>query len=129
PGGAQQECPSRQRAPQRVRRYGGRPQPTEIPRLPRFASTRTLVRFPERPCGFVTGSRTLGGSSPLRLVSKGTGALPGLARPGRAMKEQLLRRPKRDLNLDRHAGWCREAEDLAGAVVARDRRVQVCVPS
>src|SRR5438876_5335057 len=72
--------------------------------------------------GFVTGSRK-GESSPLLLVSKSAGSLPGLASPGRAMKEQLLRRPERDLNLDGHAGWRREAQNLAGAVVTRDRRV------
>ena len=73
--------------------------------------------------GFDTSSRRPAGSSTLELVSTWTGALPGLASPGRASKEHLLRRPEGDLNLDRDAGWCGEAEDLASAVMARDRRV------
>ena len=116
----------------KVSRTSSRPRQTHSSRNPcpadvgieqRSLMTSTSWLAPMNCGGCVTSSRKLGGSSPLRLVSKWAGALPGLARPGRAMKEQLLRRPERDLNLDRHAGWRREAEDLAGAVVARDRRV------
>jgi hypothetical protein len=45
-----------------------------------------------------------------------------MAARGERIERQLLRGPERDLNLDRHAGWCLEAEDFVGAAVTRHRR-------
>src|SRR6266550_7906119 len=103
---------------------GGRISHARPPSIRDASAAAATCFFPEGRGGRSSAERVSGFTGlSLQLVSKWTGALPGLASPGRAIKEQLLRRPERDLNLDRHAGWCREAEDLASAVVARNRRV------